>query len=120
MEGLLSKKNILGRKNTQYYILEAENFQINYGSSKKKIIKSLHFSEQIQQALEEEIEFVLKHNQNGNKFIINMGVGKNGYQLKFEAPTPLERDLWVKALLLMVDTYKVSKKRSKSEMNVQF
>jgi hypothetical protein len=49
-----------------------------------------------------------------------MGVGKNGYQLKFEAPTPLERDLWVKALLLMVDTYKVSKKRSKSEMNVQF
>lgn len=49
-EGYLIKKNILGRRNTQYYVLEPENFKINYGPSKKKTIKCIYFSDKIQEA----------------------------------------------------------------------
>lgn len=47
-----------------------------------------------------------------------MGFGKNAQQLKYEASTGGERDLWVKALLMMAENYKVVG-RSKSVENVE-
>jgi hypothetical protein len=73
-EGFLIKKNILGRRNTQYYILEPENFKINYGPTKKKTAKSIIFTDKIQTALDDKEEFVLPHKKNVKKFIINLGL----------------------------------------------
>jgi hypothetical protein len=69
----------LGRKHTQYFVLEPENFKINYGPNKKKTAKSIFFKDKIQNALDEKEEFVLPHKLNVKKFIINLGFGKNAH-----------------------------------------
>ena len=80
MEGFLTKKNILGRKNTQYYVLDPKNFKISYGQSKKKLSKAINLLPSLDQE-----DSITPHLKNDKKFIICMGSGKNSYQLKFEA-----------------------------------
>ena len=71
----MTKKNILGRRNTQYYVLDPENFKINYGHSKKKVSKTIN----LRDGFEDQEEFITPHPKNEKKFIINMGTGKNAY-----------------------------------------